>query len=177
MSDLDFCWLWSLMPLKQEVDDDAKQMANRSQRGTWWCRVWTHICRHCSLWWSSFQWHVDLISWQSTSYHCTILLIDWNYATKGLARPLWVPIYDLRYRWIAKCSNSTGYNESIETHVAAFAPSSIGVKEFALKYMCNSSDNDSIIALLTSSTSIFLGAWMLRYIRYMASLEWRWWSG
>jgi hypothetical protein len=29
--------------------------------------------------------------------------------------------------------------------------------------------------LLTSSTSIFLGAWMLRCIRYMASLEWRWW--
>ncbi len=24
------------MPLEQEIDDDAKQMANQSQRGTWW---------------------------------------------------------------------------------------------------------------------------------------------
>jgi hypothetical protein len=29
--------------------------------------------------------------------------------------------------------------------------------------------------LLISSTSIFLGARMLGYIRYMASLEWHWW--
>jgi hypothetical protein len=68
--------------------------------------------------------------------------------------------------------NSTGYNESIETLAAALAPSSVGVKEFALRYVCDSSDNDSKIALLTSSMSIFLGARMLRYIRYMASSEW-----
>jgi hypothetical protein len=72
--------------------------------------------------------------------------------------------------------NSTRYNESIETPAIAFTPSSIGVKEFALKYVCNFFDSDSRIALLTSSTSIFLGARMLRYIRYMASLEWHWWS-
>jgi hypothetical protein len=48
--------------------------------------------------------------------------------------------------------NSTGYNESIETPAATLAPSSVGVKEFALRYVCNSSDNDSRIALLTSST-------------------------
>jgi hypothetical protein len=68
--------------------------------------------------------------------------------------------------------NSTEYNESIETLVATLAPSYVGVKEFALKYVCDSSDNDSKIALLTSSTLIFLGARMLHYIRYMASLEW-----
>jgi hypothetical protein len=68
--------------------------------------------------------------------------------------------------------NSTGYNESIETPIVTFAPSSVGVKEFALRYVCDSSDSDSKIALLTSSTSIFLGARMLRYIRYMASPEW-----
>jgi hypothetical protein len=70
--------------------------------------------------------------------------------------------------------NSTGYNESIETPAKTLAPSSIEVKEFALKYVCNSSDSDSTIALLTSSTSVFLGAKMLHYIRYMASPEWRW---
>jgi hypothetical protein len=43
--------------------------------------------------------------------------------------------------------------------------------------MCDSLDNDSKIALLTSSTSIFLGARMLRCIRYMASPEWNRWSG
>jgi hypothetical protein len=43
--------------------------------------------------------------------------------------------------------------------------------------VCNSLNNDSRIALLTSLTSIFLGAKMLRYIKYMASLEWRWWFG
>jgi hypothetical protein len=31
------------MPLELEIDDDAKQMANQSQRGTWWCEVWTHV--------------------------------------------------------------------------------------------------------------------------------------
>ncbi len=104
VSDLDSCWLSSQMSFEQEIDDDAKQMANQSQRGTWWCRVWTHVCRHCSLWWSPLQWHIDPISWQSTSYHCTILLIDWDCATKGWACPLWVPAYDLWYHWIAKCS-------------------------------------------------------------------------
>jgi len=68
--------------------------------------------------------------------------------------------------------NSIRYNESIETPAATLAPSSIGVKEFALKYMCDSSDNNSKIALLTSSTLVFLGARMLRYIRYMASPKW-----
>jgi hypothetical protein len=68
--------------------------------------------------------------------------------------------------------NSTGYNESIETPVATLAPSFVGVKEFVLKYMCDSSDSDSKIALLTSSTLVFLGARMSRYIRYMASPEW-----
>jgi hypothetical protein len=48
MSDLDFCWLSSQMPLEQKIDDNAKQMANRSWRRTWWCEVWTHVCRHCS---------------------------------------------------------------------------------------------------------------------------------
>jgi hypothetical protein len=36
------------------------------------------------------------------------------------------------------------------------------VKEFALRYVCDSSNSDSKIALLISSTSIFLGARMLR---------------
>jgi hypothetical protein len=54
--------------------------------------------------------------------------------------------------------NSTRYNKSIETHAAALAPSSVGVKEFALRYMCNFSYSDSRIALLTSSMSVFLGA-------------------
>jgi len=70
--------------------------------------------------------------------------------------------------------NSTGYNESIKTPAVALAPSFVEVKEFALRYVCNYSYNNSIIALLTSSTSIFLGARMLHCIRYMASLEWRW---
>jgi len=104
MFDFDSCWLWLQMPLEQEIDKNAKQMANQSRRGTWWCELWTHVCWHCTLWWSPFQWHANPISWQSTLYHCTILLIDWDYATKGLAHPLWVPTYDLRYRWITKCS-------------------------------------------------------------------------
>jgi hypothetical protein len=70
--------------------------------------------------------------------------------------------------------NSTGYNESIETPAVALAPSFVGVKEFAFRYVCNSSDSDSKIALLTSSTLVFLGARMLHCIRYMASLEWHW---
>jgi hypothetical protein len=70
--------------------------------------------------------------------------------------------------------NSTGDNESIETPATTLAPSSVEVKEFALRYMCNSSDIDFRITLLTSSMSVFLGARMLRYIRYMASPEWRW---
>ncbi len=52
--------------------------------------------------------------------------------------------------------NFIGYNESIETPAVALAPS-IGAKESVLKNMCNSLDSDSRIALLTSSTSIFLG--------------------
>jgi hypothetical protein len=104
MSSLDSCWLSLQMPLEQEINNDTKQMANQSQRGTWWCGVWTHVCWHCSLWWSPLQWHANPISWQSTSYHCIILLIDWDCATKGLARPLWVSAYDLRYHWITKCS-------------------------------------------------------------------------
>jgi hypothetical protein len=68
--------------------------------------------------------------------------------------------------------NSTGYNESIETFATAFAPSFVGVIEFTFKYMCNSSDNNSRIALLISSMSIFLGAKILHCIRYMASPEW-----
>jgi hypothetical protein len=70
--------------------------------------------------------------------------------------------------------NSTEYNESIETPVIALAPSSAGVQEFALRYVCSSSDNDSRIALLTSSMSVFLRARMLRCIKYMASPEWHW---
>jgi len=65
--------------------------------------------------------------------------------------------------------NSTGYNESIETRATTFAPSYVRAKEFAFRYVCNYLDNDSRIALLTSSTSLFLGARMLHYIRYMAS--------
>jgi hypothetical protein len=38
--------------------------------------------------------------------------------------------------------NSTGYNESIETPTSTLAPSFVGVKEFALRYMCDSSDSD-----------------------------------
>jgi len=48
MFDLDSCWLSLQMPLEQEIDNDAKQMANQSRRGTWWCGVWTHVCQHCS---------------------------------------------------------------------------------------------------------------------------------
>jgi len=68
--------------------------------------------------------------------------------------------------------NSTGYNESIETLAATLAPSFVGVKEFAFKYVCDSSDNDFKIALLTSLMLVFLGARMLRCIRYMGSPEW-----
>jgi hypothetical protein len=64
--------------------------------------------------------------------------------------------------------NSTGYNESIETPVITLASSAVAVKKIVLRYMCDSSDIDSKIALLTSSTSIFLGAKMLNYIKYMA---------
>jgi len=67
--------------------------------------------------------------------------------------------------------NSTEYNESIETLTIALAPSSVGVKEFAFKYVCNSSDIDYRIALLISSTSVFLEAKMLHCIKYMASPE------
>jgi len=70
--------------------------------------------------------------------------------------------------------NSTRYNESIEILAATLAPFFVGVKEFSLRYVCNSSDIDSRITLLISSTSVFLGARMLRYIRYMASPEWHW---
>jgi hypothetical protein len=70
--------------------------------------------------------------------------------------------------------NSTRYNESIEIPATTLAPSFVGVKEFMLRYVCNSSDSDSRIALLTSSTLVFLGARMLRYIKYMASPEWHW---
>jgi len=52
--------------------------------------------------------------------------------------------------------NSTRYNESIETLAATLALSFVGIKEFALKYVCNSSDSDFRIALLTSSMSVFL---------------------
>jgi len=70
--------------------------------------------------------------------------------------------------------NSTEYNESIETPAAALAPSYVEAKESTLRYVCNSSDNDSRITLLTSSTSIFLGARMLHCIKYTTSPEWRW---
>jgi hypothetical protein len=69
---------------------------------------------------------------------------------------------------------STEYNESIETLAVKLAPSFVKTKESALRYVCNSLDIDSRIALLTSSTLIFLGAIMLCYIKYMASPEWRW---
>jgi hypothetical protein len=72
--------------------------------------------------------------------------------------------------------NSIGYNESIEPLAAALAPFFVGVNEFALRYVCNYSYSNSKIALLISSTSVFLGARMLRCIRYMASPKWRWWS-
>jgi hypothetical protein len=63
--------------------------------------------------------------------------------------------------------NSTGYNESIETPATTLAPS-VGAKKITLRVVCNSLDNDSRIALLTSLTLVFLGAIMLRCIRYMA---------
>jgi len=69
---------------------------------------------------------------------------------------------------------STKYNESIKTPAATLAPSSIKVKEFTFRYVCNSSHSDSRITLLTSSTLVFLGAKMLGCIRYMASPEWHW---
>jgi len=53
--------------------------------------------------------------------------------------------------------NSTGYNESIETFATTLAPSSVRAKESVLKYVCNSSDSDLRIALLTSSMLVFLG--------------------
>jgi hypothetical protein len=63
---------------------------------------------------------------------------------------------------------------TLETPASALAPSYVEAKESALRYMCNFSDNDSIITLLTSSMSVFLGARMLCCIRYMASPECRW---
>jgi hypothetical protein len=68
--------------------------------------------------------------------------------------------------------NSTGYNESIETPIATLAPSSVGVKKIALRYVCDFLESDSKIELLTSSTSVFLGARMLCYIIYMAFPKW-----
>jgi hypothetical protein len=38
--------------------------------------------------------------------------------------------------------NSTGYNESIEILAAALAPSYVGAKESALRYVCNYSNSD-----------------------------------
>ncbi len=67
--------------------------------------------------------------------------------------------------------NFIEYNESIETPTTTLAPSSIGAKEFVFRYVCDYSDWDSGIALLTSSMSVFLRAKMLHCIRYMASLE------
>jgi hypothetical protein len=66
--------------------------------------------------------------------------------------------------------NSIRYNESIETLATTLEPS-VGAKKSMLKYVCNSSDSDLRIALLTSSTLVFLGAKMLHCIRYMASPE------
>ncbi len=96
------CLILTLVDCHRKCHSNRKltTMQNKwpiSPGGTWWCGVWTHICQHCSLWWSLLQWHVDPISWWSTTYHCTILLIDWDCTTKGLARPLWVPAYDLQY--------------------------------------------------------------------------------
>jgi hypothetical protein len=104
--------------------------------------------------------------------------IDWlrlhnkRIGTPTLSSNLWfvIPLNCKVFR------NSTRYNESIETPIVALAPSFVKVKEFALRYVCNYSNNNFRIALLTSSTSIFLGARMLHYIRYMASTEWCWWS-
>jgi hypothetical protein len=47
--------------------------------------------------------------------------------------------------------NSTRYNESIETPTTALAPSCVGVKEFVLKYVCNSSNNDCIVNFINVS--------------------------
>jgi hypothetical protein len=69
---------------------------------------------------------------------------------------------------------STKYNESIKTLVVALALSLIRAKEFTLRYVCDSTDSDSRIPMLTSSTSVFLGAKMLCCIKYMAFPEWRW---
>jgi hypothetical protein len=57
---------------------------------------------------------------------------------------------------------STKYNE---TPATTLAPASIGAKESALKYVCNSLDSDSRIVLLISSMLIFLGAIMLRCMK------------
>ncbi len=100
--------------------------------------------------------------------------IDWlrlrnkRISTPTLSSSLWfaIPLDCKVFR------NSTRYNESIEILAATLTAFSVEVKEFALKYVCNSSDSDSRITLLTSSTSVFLGSKMLCYIRYMASLEW-----
>jgi hypothetical protein len=69
--------------------------------------------------------------------------------------------------------NSTGYNESIETPTTTLAPFSIEAKDSAFRYVCNYLNNNSRIALLTSSTLVFLGARMLHCIKYMAFPEWR----
>ncbi len=85
--------------------------------------------------------------------------IDWlrlhnkRIGTPTLNSNLWFAI-SLNYKIFR---NSTEYNESIETPTTALAPSFVRVKEFAFRFVCNSSDSDSRIALLTSSTSVFLG--------------------
>ncbi len=105
--------------------------------------------------------------------------IDWlklhnkRISTPTLSSNLWFTI-------LLNCKmfrNSTKYNESIKTHVTTVAPFFVKAKESMLRYVCNYLNNNSRIALLTSSTLIFLGAKMLRCIRYMASPEWRWWFG
>jgi len=64
--------------------------------------------------------------------------IDWlrlrnkRIGTPTLSSNLWFAI-PLNYKVF---KNSTIYNESIETPVATLAPSFVGVKEFALKYVC-----------------------------------------
>ncbi len=103
--------------------------------------------------------------------------IDWlrlrnkRIGTLILSSSLWFAI-SLNFKVF---KNSTRYNESIETPAATLAPSFVEVKEFALRYVCNYLDNDSRIALLISSMLVFLGAKMVHCIKYMASLEWRWW--
>jgi len=78
--------------------------------------------------------------------------IDWlrfhnkRISTPTLSSNLWfaIPLNCKVFR------NSTRYNESIETPTTTLAPSSIRVKEFLFRYVCNSLDSDSRIALLIS---------------------------